>query len=304
MKSSRGAFTLVELLVVIAIIGILIALLLPAVQAAREAARRSACTNNLKQIGIALHNYHDTFGHLPPSEVHTAAFLRGDNDDWGNSTGTWVTLIMPYIEQQNAYEELDLNQRWDYGNNKNVIKRKYETYICPSNPISDKNSGNNFDSHIIHYFAVWGGADPPGGRARQQWDLGNSSNATWKGAMYYRTRANNGGFKGTKFAEITDGQSNTLVVAEVRGYTPQSASQIQTIVDGRGMRWEISTGTHLPINGANCGGCRWENPASFHPAGINALAGDASTHFIPQTIDATVFRQLGAMADGSNASIP
>jgi prepilin-type N-terminal cleavage/methylation domain-containing protein/prepilin-type processing-associated H-X9-DG protein len=304
MKSRRHGFTLVELLVVIAIIGILIALLLPAVQAAREAARRSECKNNLKQIGLALHNHHDTYGHMPPLEEHLGqsgtAFLHGSNNDWGNSTGTWVLYILPFLEQTNLYDQFQfrdpsntsLPRRWDFGQNKNLIRQKNEAYLCPSNPVDDKVSGNGFDSHIIHYFGNFGAANPPGGRARQQWSLGNSTNSRWKGPLFFNSK--------TKFAHMTDGTSNTILVAEVRGYQPQSLQNIQQIVNGRGMRWEIGTSTEWQINSI----VRWEAPSSFHPGGINVLAADGSTHFVAENIDYSVWRPLGAMADGATANIP
>src|SRR5262245_2029090 len=96
---SRSAFTLVELLVVIAIIGILIALLLPAVQAARESARRTQCSNNLKQIGLAIQSYHDNTKYLPPSRIA---------DHWA----TWAVLILPYMEQESLYEQWDIAQQY------------------------------------------------------------------------------------------------------------------------------------------------------------------------------------------------
>ena len=103
--NSRKAFTLVELLVVIAIIGILIALLLPAVQAAREAARRSQCTNNLKQIGIALHNYHDTFKVFPPGGLWYTNSTG--NANWVRNRGSMLLHILPFVEQQSLYDAFD-----------------------------------------------------------------------------------------------------------------------------------------------------------------------------------------------------
>ena len=222
----RDGFTLIELLVVIAIIAILIALLLPAVQQAREAARRTQCKNNLKQIGLGLHNYHDVFFVFPPSEVHTHAFLSGANNDWGNSAGTWLTLLFPYVEQGNSYDKMDFNLNWAGGQNKNMIMERYPVYLCPSHPYQDKKSGNNFDSHIVHYFAMWGSADPPGGRARQKWAIGDGANLQHRGAMYYNSKVS--------IDHIKDGSSNTIIVTEVRGYTPQDANNIFNIVDGRG----------------------------------------------------------------------
>src|SRR5688572_7932810 len=109
MKSTRKGFTLVELLVVIAIIGILVALLLPAVQAAREAARRMQCSNNLKQVGIALHNYHDTYKNLPLGRWGSATFP--------NKTYGTHTLILNFIEQTNIYNSIDFTKAWDHVNN-------------------------------------------------------------------------------------------------------------------------------------------------------------------------------------------
>jgi prepilin-type processing-associated H-X9-DG protein len=109
------------------------------------------------------------------------------------------------------------------------------------------------------------------------------------------------------FSQITDGSSNTIIVSEVRGYRPESPNAIETSVDGRGMRWEISTGTDLPINalhGFGCGNCRWENPASFHSGGgIQVLMGDGSVQWVRVNIDATTFQKLWAIQDGSSVTV-
>ena len=298
---TRSGFTLIELLVVIAIIAILIALLLPAVQQAREAARRTQCKNNLKQLGLALHNYHDTYTKFPPSEIHDAAFMNGGGD-WGNSAGTLAVFLLPYIEQSNTYTRMDFTRRYDdtVSGNRDALGQVYTAYLCPSNPITQKNS-NLFQ--IMHYFAMWGSEDPPGGRARQRWAMGDNTRIFGRGMMIY-----NGN---TSMASITDGTSNVIAIGEVRGYQPRCKNRMADIVDWRCMRWEISTSTMFQINAIHartdcdpgqagtCSGCRWENMASFHVGGTQALLGDGSVRFLSENIDATTFRNLGAIADGA-----
>jgi prepilin-type N-terminal cleavage/methylation domain-containing protein len=294
----RG-FTLVELLVVIAIIAVLIGLLLPAVQSAREAARRSACSSNLRQIGLALHYHHDSRDAFPALEEHGTAFLQGQNNNWGETPGNWLIRILPYLEEGNIYETIDFNAGWNSGPNGTAMRTKYKVYLCPSHPHQNKVSGNNFGAHIVHYYGVWGSKDAPGGRARMQWALGNATNADGKGIMYFNSKTN--------MSEITDGSSQTLLAAEVRGYRPRSITEKVTFSadGGRGMRWEVGTSPLLrPINGidgeagSNCPGCRWENMSSFHPGGTSVVFGDGSTRYLSENIDATTFLRLGSMQEG------
>src|SRR6056297_2395279 len=128
MNRDSGGFTLVELLVVIAIIGVLVGLLLPAVQAAREAARRMQCKNNLKQIGLAAHNYHSSFGNFPPSAVvDLSVTSTGNNGSWGVHG-----RILPYLEQSNLYDQVDLSIAWDH--QMAIDAMKVPVYACPSDP--------------------------------------------------------------------------------------------------------------------------------------------------------------------------
>ena len=133
-KNNRNGFTLVELLVVIAIIAVLVGLLLPAVQAAREAARRIQCQNNLKQIGLALHNYHSAFDRFPPSAlVDLSVSSTGNNGSWSVHG-----RILPYLEQGNLFERVDLSIAWD--GQTAIDNMKVPGFGCPSDPGSDPGS--------------------------------------------------------------------------------------------------------------------------------------------------------------------
>ena len=299
IRPFRRGFTLIELLVVIAIIAILIALLLPAVQQAREAARRTQCKNNMKQIGIAIAGYHETHSVYPPSEIHTRAFIAGQNNDWGTNNGRWATLLFPYLEAKADYEKFDFNLRWNVNNHRVIWDTKFPFYQCPSNPVDNKKRGNGFQSQIIHYFAVFGAIDPPGGRARQRWAAGNQTNTHLRGTMHFNSNES--------IARVLDGTSNTVQILEVRGFRPASPSAITRVQDGRGMVWEIGTSTqYQPINsihGFGCApNCRWENASSFHQGGIHGLLADGSVRFFSENMDSVTFRNLGSMMDGNVVS--
>lgn len=311
-RLQRG-FTLIELLVVIAIIAILIALLLPAVQQAREAARRSQCRNNLKQIGLALQNYHDTAKFFPPLEIHEGAMLTGANNNWGDCPGKWHMLILPYVESGTVYKTMNFNCSPGAGTgwntpaaNKAALDRGYPSYLCPSHPFQDLKTGSGFDANIMHYFGVYGSGDCPGGRARQQWAAGNSTDLRRRGVMYYNSRVT--------MTDIKDGTSATVAVMEVRGYQPAGlGSNLFNVVDGRGQRWEVGTNTSMqPINGIhgiNCvdistgGGCRWENGSSFHQGGAFGLMADGAVKFLNQNMSSPVYQAIGSIGGSEAVSL-
>ncbi|GIX00364.1 MAG: prepilin-type N-terminal cleavage/methylation domain-containing protein [Pirellulaceae bacterium] len=196
-QAGRSAFTLVELLVVIAIIGILVGLLLPAVQAAREAARRMSCSNNMKQIVLALHNYHDTYRKFPPSGFFPRGFT---GDGWSVQA-----RLLPQIEQANLSNLIDW--RFTYAQQPAVASTRVPVYLCPSEPNDrlrpDPKPGlPDFAHYPLNYGAnvgQWFVFDPQSGRG------GN-------GVFYPNSRLN--------MASITDGTSNTIAFAEVKAYNP------------------------------------------------------------------------------------
>ena len=195
----RHGFTLVELLVVIAIIGILIALLLPAVQSAREAARRSSCKNNLKQIGLALHNYLSSNRSFPPSFcLRPGTVLSGNNGSWSIHG-----RLLPYLEQANAYDQVQLHIAWDAQLASGVPQLRIPTYVCPSDPndtVRIKNGAPYIYPQTYGFsFGTWLVYDPGTGRGGD-------------GAFYVNSR--------TRPADIRDGLSNTLAAAEVKAFTP------------------------------------------------------------------------------------
>lgn len=196
----KRGFTLIELLVVIAIIAILIALLLPAVQSAREAARRSQCKNNLKQIGVALHNYLDSHKSFPPSgSIRAGTTFSGNNGSWSIHG-----RLLPYLEGKNVYQQVNLTVAWDNAINFNtgVPLLRIPIYFCPSDPndIPRTNSGAPFTRPITYGFnmGTWLIWDPATGQG--------SDGVFWMNSS-------------TNPASIRDGLSFTLGAAEVKAFT-------------------------------------------------------------------------------------
>jgi prepilin-type N-terminal cleavage/methylation domain-containing protein len=199
--SRRRGFTLIELLVVIAIIAVLIALLLPAVQQAREAARRSACKNNMKQLGLALHNYHDTHGKFPIGVGQHGGMCQSNV---ANTRAPWSVLLLPFMDQAPLYNQFNFEQRHVgsvadagiFAANLTAGRTPVTAYQCPSYPAK----GNNFSN----YFGVMGGG---------------ANNATCVGNPEGRSAWSNGVLainSSTNFRDITDGTTNTFLVGETK----------------------------------------------------------------------------------------
>lgn len=306
---AKHGFTLVELLVVIAIIGVLVALLLPAVQQAREAARRAQCVNNLKNIGLAMHNYHDTYRNFP--------YLGFTG--WNGDTISVFGRLLPFIEQTAMYDTLNFNVRANDGNNRLYRTTPIDVYSCPSETVTlgESNSGNNHWSHQRYSYAVCVG--------NTNYDQHNANN--WDGVWTY----DNGGsaFKMgdhiRSMASITDGTSNSVMVSEVpmnqndQGWQGMYAAGIYA--SGAGFTGYLTPNTKASIDGGrrcwnpndylqkipcHSGGDNWWAATfaafSMHPGGVNACNFDGSVSFVPETIDIWAWRARTSTQGGEVVS--
>lgn len=288
--ASRTGFTLIELLVVIAIIGILIALLLPAVQKVREAAARIHCQNNLKQIGLALHNFHDVYKKLPPGY---ASQVASDNSDLGPGWG-WAAHMLPYIEQDNVYKQIDFSADIGAAVNAGARTRVLEMLRCPAErlpPDTFVASKTVVDIAFCSYVGMFGTgevADDPG-------------NGT--GVFFRNSRV--------KLTDITDGTSNTIMVgerhaklaysswvgavtgAEVPPRFPTPLGPEGAPVLCLGHTGEAAEG-HTPNNPTN----HVDDFGSDHVTGANFLFADGSVHLIANTISPMVWEALGTRGSG------
>ena len=314
-RAKRGGFTLVELLVVIAIIGILIALLLPAVQAAREAARRMQCANNLKQIGLALHNYESTYGCFPYYA----------SDTWHKHMPAFLVCILPYVEQDVIYDVVDMEEifiRWN-GNNAGAFLGKYFAFMdCPSSTLPDMcvDTGANLGSGYAEvmgpcYTAIGGSA-----YGVDTWDgLGGVGRLSDNGVLTPFSRTN--------IASITDGTSNTMMVGEQSDWCIKSnGEKVQcrssdmygfTIGASRENSGAKMNGVYRPFNSDfvryHINFTKWEAPGvqgvstyganrpllSPHPGGAQSGFADGSVHFLKQEMDVEkVLYNLANRRDG------
>ncbi|WP_165070744.1 DUF1559 family PulG-like putative transporter [Paludisphaera rhizosphaerae] len=295
-QGSRG-FTLIELLVVIAIIAVLIALLLPAVQSAREAARRIQCTNNLKQLGLALHNYHDVHGRFAPGSITVAVTPSRDYRQ------PFITSLLPFVEQGALASSFNFNQSFQTNHNDTTRLTRVAVFDCPS------------DQQIL--FINDAGTNP---------DVKGSYGINW-GTNTFGDQGLVGPFAlnyGSSMAELTDGTSNTFLMAEVL-QLPAPTGQPSDVVDRRGRIWtDQSTSYHLTTrNGPNsqvpdfgvCGEqtdprlapCtrktgtptnHYISSRSRHPGGVNVLLGDGSVRFIKNSVSIASWRALSSKAGG------
>ena len=307
LSSLRRAFTFVELLVVVAVIGILVGLLLPAVQAAREAARRMTCMNNVRQIGLAFHLYHDVLETFPPGTLTS----NGTNSSFG-----WGALILPYLEQANVKDLVDFNQRVYDEVNQKAGQTRLPFYLCPSDSDSEirdvdyynpdkgwtleklKLSPSHYAGIVTEKISNFGAETTDG------WTLKNDE----LGCLIIS--------RAIRIQDVLDGTSNTFMVMEASSYENPRAK----VYDNGS--WIIGTNifrkTTAPINYkptcehfqsgnlvwscSQC--CAYQYEArSRHPSGLNALFVDGSGRFISENIDLTILAATITRARGETRTL-
>lgn len=334
VTKGRTGFTLIELLVVIAIIAILVALLLPAVQQAREAARRSQCKNNLKQLGLAIHNYATAHRVLPPgAAVDLSVTSTGNNGSWGVHG-----RVLPFIEQGNLYDNVDLTIGWDF--QAAIDGLKVPTFSCPSDPKSDlaRDPGSGkvtlYPTTYGFNYGQWFVFDPTTGEGGD-------------GLFYPNSKLS--------FRDTTDGSSNTLLASEVKAWTPyrRNGGPSQTTIPASFAEAETvaDSGTQLKLNPAtghtewpdgrvhhtgftvtltpntnvtctdgtttfeDCDYNSWQEgrdgsagsptyaiitSRSYHRGMVNVVLLDGSTRSVSENIDLTLWRALGTRGGGES----
>jgi prepilin-type N-terminal cleavage/methylation domain-containing protein/prepilin-type processing-associated H-X9-DG protein len=336
-RRDRG-FTLIELLVVIAIIAILIGLLLPAVQKIREAANRMKCTNNLKQLGLGVHNYSDVNGGLPPGMV-----MRNYNDYpyTSNEHGpNWAVLILPFIEQDNLYKTFQVSITWWMSNNSgsavpdnnwlNIRGNRIPTYVCPSdsgaNTLCNRPLANVTGWARGNYAANCGPHYTYGSRLNGGSSTGGPWGLAGAGPFSVFDFRSGSAKLGMGIGQFPDGTSNTLLIGEVvngvdandpRGVWAYGLAGSSTIVahadgdcikpndkNGQGQPGcsdDIRDAPDLPArNMSNWTSCN-SNQATArgrHPGGVNAALGDGSVRFVRDSIDQRTWWILNAVNDG------
>jgi prepilin-type N-terminal cleavage/methylation domain-containing protein/prepilin-type processing-associated H-X9-DG protein len=319
MKVRRG-FTLIELLVVIAIISVLISLLLPAVQAAREAARRAQCTNNLKQIGIALHNYHDTIGAFPPGYLSVMDPVTFDNDGpgWG-----WAAFSLNQLEQAPVYNSINFVLGIEFPANQTARLTTLGSFFCPADawrqdiftvvdstttgtspggPICDVASSNYVgsvgtgDPSSLYPYIIDSDNGPPGR------DNGNG--------LFFRNHS-------VKIAQITDGTSQTFAVGERSqnlsratwtGAVTNAAVPLVSLQGGKGFDPEGGGALVIAHTGEGHGPnspsglAHGDQYWSLHPGGANFLFTDGSVRFIKELVGFSVYQALATRQGGEIVS--
>ena len=323
-------FTLVELLVVIAIIGVLVGLLLPAVQAAREAARRMQCSNNLKQLGLAVHNYHDTYRVFPAATYSWRACQQTGvyvgNIPALNASG-WLAAL-PFFEQGNVYSKYNaagvasLADSTGGGStapyagdpvangNGALVSQVLPIFICPSDPGTPLHVDNS------PFYSIKVGSGLRGARTNYDFHVNCHINCNWFKNLAGNQRNMFGENSDTKMGSVSDGTTNTFMLGETtldvvngegnawgyRGWVMIGVDGSCTQQNGRGINVKDRGPTRPQQIAGQLGSWAWAG--SNHPGGCHFVMGDGSVHFIAQTIDFTTLTNLSRMADGQVVQLP
>ncbi len=337
MRRRKSGFTLVELLVVIAIIGILVALLLPAVQSAREAARRLQCTNHLKQIGLAMHNHHDTYKILPSGGRHWADFPTYTLDNFGGSPeiaplqdNGWMFQILPFLEQGAVH---DGGNQTGIARVHFVLQQAIPGYYCPSRraPVADTTGSapqyRYRNRTVARMSGKLGKNDYAACCVNTNWDalaqlpqFGSTAdvvnagfaNMPWDtdGAIIRTDRWSNSSTRRETISFATlalDGTSNTLVVSEKRFSRLHIGTNPGYDNEGWACGWDwdvMRRGDLNPLPDRKDAGNPGSLFGSSHPGGVNAVFGDGAVHFIPYTVDREVFARMCHRLDGGPFTFP
>ncbi|MFG0297863.1 MAG: DUF1559 domain-containing protein [Maioricimonas sp. JB045] len=318
-RSRPRGFTLIELLVVIAIIAILMALLQPAVQQAREAARRSSCKNNMKQIGLALHNYHETHGMFPYATANTGQCTSGNVT---NHTG-WLYLL-PFMDQAPLYNQFDFSIATGIrnvsggtlagGDSATVIATNaplstniLTTLICPSD------DGPQVYSSANDYYGC-GVANSA--RTSYGFSVSQGNGCTMWTSESRSTRSMFGLNSSCRFRDLKDGASNCVAVAETTLDVDDGECQSWACSShvGMGTNFQSSRGINLfrcctwrtpPMEQEQFGRLgEWGDPGSVHPGGMHVLMGDGAVRFVSENMDDTTRIRMARIGDGEVVTIP
>jgi prepilin-type N-terminal cleavage/methylation domain-containing protein len=302
----RAGFTLIELLVVIAIIAILIGLLLPAVQKVREAAARASCQNNLKQIGLGLHNYQSTTGFFPPGALRSpntgvvGPFYTKFGVTRNGVRHSWAVFLLPYIEQEAVYKLYNLNEDWAAAANDTARQSQLKVMVCPSTP-----GGNQrFNQKTVTIPSGAGGGSRTIRAAAGDYAPNNAYGAALESAGLVDVAVNRGGVLAVNVSwsvpEIRDGTSNTMAISECAGRPDEFHAgrlyQTNGQTDGGWADHDSEYITHgYSADGTVTPGschtnCTNNNEVySFHSGGANHVFADGSVHFVRQSMDIRLF---------------